>query len=284
MIKFAKEVLKIDKVLIVLISTFLLLVAGCAEQKQPQQIEKGQCKRDSDCMRKACSIVSCVASKCKYNPTENCCGNKIKDAEEDGKPGNKCTCPEDYGKCEGIVKVKIGNRNYDSENLKYFCENDQCKIGVPRENVRPVTLLDEREFGVFKLETTATYNEPFDINRDAFTFRISLKDHTDEIKMPIKINKITIKEGEILFGGKDLDIKFDEIGESSTVNVPFIYKLEQPEETKSLTYKIDYEYISLVKGQKLSNGSYIFEEQVVRDNYQKKFTTKIAFFKSGVAE
>ena len=92
-----------------LLSIFLF---GCA---------KPECKVNSDCSPMACKTVSCVDNECSYNIIKNCCGNRLKEDIENGKSGNKCTCPEDYGECEGKVQVKVGSREYDAQYLKYLC-------------------------------------------------------------------------------------------------------------------------------------------------------------------
>tara|TARA_Y100000294_G_C8567911_1_gene341605 strand:- start:2820 stop:3434 length:615 start_codon:yes stop_codon:yes gene_type:complete len=203
---------------------------------------------------------------------------------EDRKPGNKCTCPQDYGVCEGKLQLVYGKRAVESKYLENHCENNQCTIGVPPEKVRPVTLIEERDFSFFELETTVRYNEPFDVTKDTFTFKISLKDMKDDLVLPIRFNKIILKNGELLFGEKALNIVLNGIGDSNTFNVLISSVLEKPEESGKLTYEMDYEYIRKVKDQRFDNGSYTYKEEVVRDDYQKKFTTQITFFKSGVTK
>src|SRR3989338_8316155 len=111
------------KFLLFVVASFMLLalINGCAKPVE--------CKIDSDCEKRTCSVASCVDNKCKYSTVQNCCGNKIKESSEDGKVGNSCTCPEDYGICEGKAKVQVGGRTYDAEYLQYICKNDECISG-----------------------------------------------------------------------------------------------------------------------------------------------------------
>ena len=152
---------------------------------------------------------------------------------------------------------------------------------MPPEKITPVTLLNERNFGLFKLETTATYNNPFDVAKDTFTFRIIVKDDSENIIFPIKLTKILLKDGEVLFGEKQLDSLLTGVGDTITIKTPLFYILKQLEEDRRLTYQIDYEYMQRVKDERLPNGSYSYKNELVRDKYENRFTTKISFVKSG---
>ena len=265
------------KLLLLVFASFLLLILanGCGKP--------AECKADADCGKRTCSAASCVDNQCKYNTVSNCCGNKIKESIESGKEGNSCTCPTDYGECTGKAKIEAGSRTYDAEYVQYSCKNDECVLGVLPEDIRPVTLLDEREFGLFTLETTVTYNEPLDAAKDTFAFRISLKDGKEGIVLPVNLNKILLKNGEILFGEKEVNLALEKVGDTVTVNVPLDYHLGQAEEVGGITYQMNYEYTQKVKDERLQNGSYSYKDELVRDDYQKRFTTKITFVKSGAA-
>lgn len=260
------------KYIIIIFLILIVLISGC---------KKVECEVNSDCSSKKCNTVKCVDKKCQYSITENCCGNKLKEEIEDGKPGNKCTCPEDYGKCEGKGEIQIGSRTYDTEYLKYLCENDECVFGVDEEDIKELTLLDERDFSYFKLETLTTFNQPFDTRKDNFNFRITLKDTSEDLVLPVKINKIILRDGEVLFGEKDVEQVLNDIGEKITVEVPVTYDLEQLEEERRLSYKMDYEYTKKVKDERLADGSYSYKDELVRDDYENRFQTKIFFLRSG---
>ena len=110
-----------------------------------------------------------------------------------------------------------------------------------------------------------------------------MKDYKEGIVLPVRLNKILLKNGEMLFGEKEVNLALEKIGDTVTVNVPLDYRLEQAEETGGLTYQMNYEYTQKVKGIRLQNGSYSYKEELVRDDYQKRFTTKITFVSSGAA-
>ena len=103
--------------------SFLLFIPGCGES---------ECEVDNDCYKNTCFESSCVKEECVHNALLNCCGNDIKEDVEDGSPGNKCTCPEDYGICKGD----------EGEYFEQRCnEFDECVIDVKGklfETLRPV--------------------------------------------------------------------------------------------------------------------------------------------------
>ena len=133
------------KLLLLVFASLLLLILanGCGKP--------AECEVNADCGKRTCSAALCVDQQCKYSAVQNCCGNKINESIESGKPGNSCTCPADYGACAGKAKIQAGSRTYDAQYAQYFCKNDECVLGVPPEEARPVTLLDEGEFGLFTL-------------------------------------------------------------------------------------------------------------------------------------
>lgn len=262
---------------IIISITVVLFLNGCGTKT----VETFECSVTSDCSQKTCSTVSCVGNQCVNTPIPNCCGNNIQEEIEDGKPGNQCTCSADYGACEGRGKVKVGSRTFDAEYLRYFCENDVCVLGVPEENVRSVTLLTERDFNLFKLETTVTFNEPFDVAKDTFTFRVSVLDDSEDIVFPIKLTKLILKDGEILFGEKQLDSILTEVGDSVTMSSSVSYSPQEVEEVRRLSYQINYEYKKSVRDKKLPNGTYTFKSELVRDDYQERLSSKITFLRSG---
>jgi hypothetical protein len=269
-------VLKIRKshlLFLILSISALLLINGC---------KKAECEVNSDCSDRACSTVSCVDKQCKYNSVPNCCGNGIPESLENGKTGNKCTCPDDYGVCEGKGEIEAGVRTKYTEYLKYLCdENQQCVFGVDKEDVRPISLVDEREFSFFKLETTITFNDPFDVNTGNFKFRFVVKDDDEDLVFPIKLTKIILTDGEVLFGEKNLEILLNGVRDTASISVPVSYRLDQLEEERRLSYKLDYEHNIRIKDKRLDNGTYSYKEELRRDEYENKFSEKIFLIKSG---
>ncbi|MAH32776.1 hypothetical protein CL615_00110 [archaeon] len=276
MIYFIKnEVFKIKNryFLVIVLAISLIFLISCT---------KSECKTDAQCLEKTCAVASCIDKQCKYTTTKNCCGNQVKETVENNKPGNKCTCPADYGKCDGKVQLTKGSRSYDAKYLEYFCENEECKSGVPSEDVAAKTLLDERDFKFFELETTVKFNDPFDIGKDRFDFRMSIIDENEDIVFPIKMNKIILKDGEVFLGEKNLDLFLNKVGESISFNVQLSYDLVQPEESRGLTYKVNYEYTKRVVAERLPDGSESYGLEFVRDDYEKRFSTKVNLVRSEV--
>src|SRR3989344_6723548 len=103
--------------LFLILSALLVIISACNK-------EKSECKASSDCLQKACFTPKCTEGKCSQIVQRNCCGNGMQDELENGKPGNKCTCSHDYGKCEGKAKVQVMGRLQNTTYLYYFC-NDQ---------------------------------------------------------------------------------------------------------------------------------------------------------------
>jgi hypothetical protein len=249
---------------------FVVFLNGCGEEPE--------CKVADDCSQRSCNKVSCRESQCVYDPVPNCCGNQAKDAIENGKPGNKCTCPQDYGACEGKAFKTVSNRKIDYDYIRYFCENSECILGVPSEDIRPVTLLREGSLDLFKFEVTLKYNDPFDTTKDFFDFTFTLKDDTDNLIYPVRLNKIILIDGEVLYGERNLKLLLDGIGDSIVFKVPVSHILKNLEESRGLTYKIDFEYEQRVRSTRLPNGTYSYTKEAVRRTYQDRFATKLNLF------
>ena len=107
-------------------------------------------------------------------------------------------------------------------------------------------------------------------------------DDSNDIVFPIKLNKIILRDGELIFGEKQIGLSLDAVEESIAFEAPVSFNLEEPEEVKRLSYKINYEYEKRVRDQRLDDGTYSYKNELVRDDYEKKFTTKINFVRSGV--
>lgn len=212
----------------------------------------------------------------------NCCGNSVKEATEDGLPGNECTCPADYGACEGAATIEIRNREYPAKYLKKFCDsNNQCVFGVDPDEVVERKLVDERSTSFFTLETQTTFNNPFNIQKDRFHFKIILRDGSEELVLPIKIISVKLKEGEILYGEKTVNNVLNNIGESVSTIIPVSYQPAEVEEERPISYKIDYEYTKRVKKDRNPDGTYNYDEAIERESFEKRFTSKIYFVDPG---
>ncbi len=254
-----------------------LLLAACA----PSGTQS--CKASSDCTSKQCQSASCTGKECSYAPQSNCCGNGKKDPIEGTKPGNECTCPQDYGVCEGAAKVSIGgSRAEDAVYVKRHCSAMQeCIMGVDPKDLKPITLLDEGRLASFDIEITTTINQPFRVPTDSLSFRIRLKDAKEEVIYPIKFTHISLRDGEILYGEKDVSAVLGGIGDIATFSVPLIYSMGQPEENRRIGYKMDYEY-TLNTQNRDSSGNLLTTPKTMRESLENRFGTPLIFAQDGV--
>jgi len=225
--------------------------------------------------------ASCVKKKCQYSVVKNCCGNGIEEKLENGKQGDKCTCSEDFGKCEGKGSLEIRGRQYDAAYLKYLCNpQKKCIFGVDPKEVIESKLVDERDISFFILETQTTFNKPFNVLADKFKFQVKLKDAGEDLVLPVKISNIQLKEGEILFGEKNLDKSLNNVGSIINAEIAVDFRPTQIEEEHSLSYKLDYQYTKKVKTTR-TNGTWDYKEELVRDSYERRFSSRIFFVNPG---
>lgn len=250
------------------LAVILIIVSSCA---------KSECKASSDCLSKACSLSKCENKKCVYVEQKNCCGNEVKEGIENGKPGNKCTCPQDYGKCEGKGKIQIGSRTEDAAYAHYYCNaDDQCVLGVEKNDVTPQSFLDLINTGFFKASSVAKFNKPFEISKDLFEFKITLDDINKDLILPIRITKVKLlynsggsSRSELLIADKSLDDILNGIGDQVIITTPLTlnYKPGQLEEIGSLRYIIDYSYTKKVLSGKTVNGTNLYNNETVRETF-----------------
>ena len=267
--------MKTNKLLFLFFVIALIAISSCA---------KPECRTSSDCLQRKCFIAKCDDKKCSYNVQKNCCGNRINDTIEDGKPGNKCTCPEDYGKCEGKGKVKIGSKLEDAAYVKYYCSTDrQCIFGVDKVQVSQQNFLDPISAALFKASSIVKYSNPFDVGKDYFQLTISVDDANKDLVFPIKIVEVKLLYSsqtariEQLVAQKDLDNVLNGIGDQAIIEAPLNlnYKPQELEEQGSIRYSIDYTYTRKVPG-KLANGTATFTEETSRATFNSP--TKPVFF------
>lgn len=278
-----KRLIKIKKghaILLLLFIITLIAINSCA---------KPQCKTSSDCPSKKCSLSKCENSKCIYGLQLNCCGNRINESIEDGKPGNKCTCPQDYGRCEGKGKVKVRSKIQDAAYLHYYCnEDEECVLGVEESEVTPQNILDIINVKFFKATSIVTYNKPFDVNEDSFEIKITLDDTSKEIVLPIGLKNVRLlysggyAKSELLVAEKDLDVSIEEIGEPVTISMPLNlgYKPKEIEETGSIRYSMDYAYTKRVPSSRESDGSTLYKEELVRERFNS-LSKQVFLIRSG---
>ena len=260
--------IKKSQIILFLLSIIVLvIVSSCT---------KPQCKASSDCESKACFLSKCEDKKCVYALQRNCCGNRLIESVESGKPGNKCTCPQDYGECEGKGKIKIGSRTDDAAYAHYFCNsNNQCVSGADEKDISQQNVLDTISSGFFKASSVIKYNKPFDIASGNFEFTLSLDDVGKDLILPVAITNIKLlfsseyARVEQLIAEKELDVLLNGVGDKQIITTPltFNYKPQQVEELGSLRYSIGYTYTKRVPSGRAPDGTTLYTQELVRATF-----------------
>lgn len=273
-----KRLVKIRKkyILFLLLIIAAIALSGCS---------KPECRTSADCGQRTCYLSKCDDKNCAYELQRNCCGNGINDTIENGKQGNQCTCPQDYGKCEGKGKVKIGSRIEDAQYIKYFCNIDsQCVLGVDKKDISPQNFLDTINPGFFKASSIIKYNKPFDAGRDNFEFAITLDDLGKDMVLPVSITNVKIflsgeySRTELLISEKEANAILNGVGDKAALNIPINlnYRPQELEENGGIRYTLDYMHKKKVLSGKAANGTSIFSEEIVRGSFTSP--SKPAFF------
>ena len=235
---------------------------------------KAECKTSADCPHKACSSQRCDSSKCIYSSIPNCCGNGDKDSLENGRPGSKCTCPQDYGNCEGKGKVKQGSQMVDAAYAHYYCTgSNECIMGVESKDASSQNFLDVVNSGYFKASAVMKYNKPFDMSRDTFELKITLDDGNKDLIMPVKFNSVKVllntdySRGELLIADKNLENEIYSVGDTTSLSIPLNldYKPQQIEESGSVRFTLDYSYIKNINIGRNPDGSQIYRQELARE-------------------
>ncbi|MBI2650722.1 hypothetical protein HYX04_05440 [Candidatus Woesearchaeota archaeon] len=267
--------------LLIILAAALIVIISCA---------KPECKTSADCSPRTCFLSKCEDKKCTYALQRNCCGNRINESIENGKPGNQCTCPADYGKCEGKGRIAIGSRTEDATYVSYSCNADeQCVLGVDESRIAPLNFLDQMNPGFLKASSVIKYNKPFDPASDSFEFKVTLDDIGKDVMLPVRLTKIKLlysgggyARAELLIAEKDLDGILNGIGDHSTLDVPLTlsYRPQELEEQGSLRYSIDYTYVRQVPSGKTANGTSIYNNETKRETFTAP-VKPVFFFRSG---
>lgn len=270
------KVRKSSFLLIVALVSVAFLLSSCSE-----------CKVAKDCPTKGkCSIVTCDDGKCSSQTKESCCGNGIEDKTEDGKPGNKCTCPADYGKCEGKAQMLVRNKDVDATYLEKTCAANECVYAVKDENVKDRVLTIEKELPYFSWDVYVKFKNPFTIGKDKVEVSFKLKDDKADIVYPIKITEIQLVDGQTLYGIKEgLTGTFTKVGDTYTTAIDVNYEPSQIEEQRQMAVRVDYTYKYNVKGPKLEDGNYSMLEKTERASTDAKLSEKVFFlYPAGVKD
>ncbi len=255
------------KLLLFLCIAVLVLVISCA---------KPECRASSDCASRKCFLPKCEDNKCSYAPQKNCCGNRLNDSIEDGKPGDKCTCPQDYGACGGKGKITRGARTEDAVYVRYYCNADlKCVFGVDEADVASQNYPDTINPGFFKASSVAKYNKPFDAGNDIFEFRVSLDDTGKDLVLPVMLTKVKLlysgeySRAELLIAELEIGSMLNGIGDYATISLPLNlgYRPQQLEESGSIRYSIDYAYTRQVLSGKTAAGANTYSNETKRETF-----------------
>ncbi|MFH1510956.1 MAG: hypothetical protein ABIF10_04635 [Candidatus Woesearchaeota archaeon] len=148
----------------------LLVIAGCG------------CKSDDECsVTNHCYIPKCSDGKCLENPKMNCCGNSRQDKIEDDQPGNKCTCPQDYGICDGST----------GKYLMQGCVNDICYVMIDPKKVTTASSSDIAKSRGVEFKVQSVWNQPFNLDKDTFAVKIQLANLLPAINQ-VRIRKLEL--------------------------------------------------------------------------------------------
>lgn len=258
----------------------LIVLGSCA---------KPECRTSADCGQRTCFLSKCEDKKCVYDLQRNCCGNRINDSIENGKPGNQCTCPQDYGKCEGKGRIKIGSRTEDAQYVKYFCNVDsQCVLGVDKKDISPQNFLDTINPGFFKASSIIKYSKPFDAAKDHFEFAITLDDAGKDLVLPVTITNVKLffssefSRTELLIAEKETNAVLNGVGDKAVLNIPINlnYRPQELEENGGLRYALDYVHKKKVLSGKTANGTNTFSDETVRASFTSP-SKPVFFVRSG---
>lgn len=218
---------------------FSITISGCSRVAD----SKDSCKLDSDCQDKKCMNKLCENKMCNYNPISNCCGNGIKEDIEDGVPGSSCSCPEDYGPCQGPV----------NEYLEYVCNEDlSCAMEVKKSLLKLLTKTNNVDLDKISLAIVSTYNQPFNLKKDTINIDFLVKSMSELIN-EFKIKKITLLMREkqdrmVKLGEKEVEKYLWDVGDKVEEKlIPNFVTNNTSNKLKDLIIQVDYEYIKLSK-------------------------------------
>ena len=220
----------------------VIFLAGCGRK---------ECEKDAECPTQKCFAASCVQNECVQEPRANCCGNGIKDNNE-----NECSCPEDYGECEGE----------QGSYLEKFCRSakDECAFDVKDDKISRATVLHTKDLAGFSISVKAAYDKPFNVDRSVFNAEIELLSKKDSIISP-KITKIELigkqKSQSSILGSYEIkrDLWANGFKFEAPINVQ--YGLSDKEEKTDIYLQISYEYKEKV-GAEIKTKSGFYEKLV----------------------
>ncbi|MBI4016614.1 MAG: hypothetical protein HY363_02880 [Candidatus Aenigmarchaeota archaeon] len=162
---------------------------------------------------------------CRHIPLAQVCGNFVCDSQE-----NKCSCPQDCGPCKGsgIFTTKI-------------CRENKCvsevKSGIA---VSPQTIFDDRNLGVFQLQTYIKYNIPFNTQSDKFEISTTL------YQLGANVGNVRIETIRLLEGAQEVAFVSEKRALStvgSTQSIDFTVPLQAASEVeRNVVLAVYYSY------------------------------------------
>ncbi|MGV8171465.1 MAG: hypothetical protein ACP5OA_02105 [Candidatus Woesearchaeota archaeon] len=248
-----------------------------------------KCNSDTDCVNmlnktlKTCTGTICVSRVCRIVPTANCCGNNITEEIENGLPGNKCSCPKDYGICNATIKyMDATNRLTTAKYILRKCVDNECKIVYDDSLQRDAEFFNIWNGQGFRINIYVRYSNPFYGDNNIMQIETKLSDYDPVlIKPPIIINEIRLMEGTKIFAKINPGTVLSYIDQTVTKDITVgYYDFIYPEEAKSLTINIDYEYVPLSRKTERSGEETIttfIEMPVERKTYTIALTERITF-------
>lgn len=200
---------------------------------------KKECTKDAQCTKEGYEGKCAVNYKCTY---DKLCGTKV---------------------CKGS----------QGQYLKKECADDgvTCLITVPKDKVKPTTIVNEQTASGDKFKITTSFNQPLNTRKDFFetTVKLSQQSPTDS---EIKIERMELtgktKDNRIITLSEQ---KADRYlwTEGSEVKVQMIIDPQTTDydgELTELTLKVYYNYVQTTGAQKQT------KENTIQQKYSLKFT------------
>jgi len=240
-----------------------------------------KCNTNADCVNamnktlKTCMSAVCYYKECKAIPTPNCCGNNITESIENGLPGSKCSCPKDYGVCNSTVKfLDSTNKLTTAKYIIRRCIDNQCQIIYDDSMQRDSEFFNIWYGTGFRINIYVRYSNPFYGDNNILQVEMKLNDYDDQFTQPpIIINEVRLMEGTKILAKINPSTALSSIGQTVTNDIAVnYYDFIYPEEPKSLTFSIDYEYTPLIK----KNGVLV-QQPVERKTYTVPLTDRVTF-------
>jgi hypothetical protein len=223
---------------------FSIVIVGCITTEKPQSSSPPSCESAGDCKVSGnCSVADCVNGQCQIQKKADCCGNGIC---EEASGENFCTCASDCpGSCEGPVDFILpGGTKQKAKYFEYGCSKTRCIIRYDLTEIDPREEYHELSKDNIVMGLTVSYIVPYVIRQQKMGIELELKDFDKEkVRMPVQINEIRIMENNLLLGReRNINYGLKNISKKFYTEIPIDYSMSLPEEQKSVSIEIDYQY------------------------------------------